>query len=59
MTQAQILQAQMLGDFMQRLSWTFCTNEELMQLYRTAVETHDGKNIEAIRKELNYRSKYQ
>ena len=58
MTQAQILQAQIMGDFFARLinPWSIYTDSELMSLYRTAIDTQDGRNIEAIRMELNKRN---
>lgn len=60
MTQAQILQAQIMGDFFSRLvGWSFYTDQELMSLYRTAVDNQDGKNIQAIRNEMNRREREQ
>lgn len=61
MTQAQILQSQVMGDFFVRLvnPWVMYTDSELMKLYYIAIDTQDGKNIEAIRKEMNRRNREQ
>ena len=55
MTQAQILQSQVMGEFFSRLinPWSIYTDKELMKLYHTAIDTQDSKNIAAIRKEMN------
>lgn len=61
MTQAEILQAQVMSNFFTRLinPWSIYTDGELIQLYRTATDTQDGKSIDAIRKELNRREREQ
>lgn len=58
MTQAQILQSQVMGEFFSRLinPWSIYTDKELMKLYHTAIDAQDSRNIEAIRKEINRRS---
>lgn len=54
MTQAQILQAQVMSNFFAQLinPWCIYSDAELMKLYRTAQDTQDGKNITAIRNEI-------
>ena len=61
MIQAQILQSQVMGDFFARLvnPWVMYTDSELMKIYHIAIDTQDGKNIEAIRKEMNRRNREQ
>lgn len=59
MTQAQILQAQIMSDFFSRLvnPFSIYTDKELMRLYHIAIETRDGKNIKAIRNEMSRRNR--
>lgn len=61
MTNAQILQAKVMGDFFARLvnPWSIYTDKELMKLYHIAIETRDGKQIKAIRNEMNRREREQ
>lgn len=61
MTKAQILQAQVMSDFFARLMnpWCIYSDSELMKLYRTAQDNQDGRNITAIRNELNRRVREQ
>lgn len=56
---AQILQNQIMSDFFARLAnpWSIYTDKELMKLYHTAIDTQDGKNITAIRLEMNRRNR--
>ena len=56
MTQAQILQAALLEDFISRL--INLTTNELTHAQYDAEETQDGNRIKAIRKELNNRRMY-
>lgn len=63
MTQAQILQQSILYDFLCRMAnnnpLEVYTDEELMKLYRAAVEEQDGRKIKAVHKEMNRRSREQ
>ena len=57
MTQAQILQAQVMYNFFSRLinPWEAYTDAELKKLLWIAQEEHDGKKIAAIKFEMNRR----
>ena len=59
MTDAQILQAEIMYDFFCRLTnpYDCYSDRDLMKLYRTAQETQDGKNIGAIKAEMSRRSR--
>ena len=57
MTQAQILQAQIMSDFFEKLSWALYSDQEIMKMYRIAVDTQDGKNIKALRNEMSRRNR--
>ena len=58
----QILtQAQIMSNFFDWLTepnpLVNYTDKELMKLYHTAIDTQDGRNITAIRKEMNRRER--
>ena len=59
MTQAQILQAEVMYNFLSRLANPLeaCTNRELMNLRQIAQETRDGRYIKAIKEEMNRRER--
>ena len=59
MTQAQILQSQIMYDFFSRLvnPWEIYTDKELNKLLWIAQEEQDGKKIRAIKSEMNRRNR--
>jgi hypothetical protein len=59
MTEAQILQAQVMYNFLTRLANPLeaCTNRELMNLRQMAQETRDRRYIKAIKEEMNRRER--
>jgi len=59
MTQAQILQAQVMYDFLSRLinPLESYTDQELVRLLWTAQEEQDGRKIKAIKDEMNRRNR--
>lgn len=54
---AQALQQEVMGNFFRRLinPWEIYSDNEIMKLYTIAVETRDGKNIKALKDEMNRR----
>ena len=59
MTEAQILQAQVMYNFLSRLANPLeaCTNRELMNLRQIAQETRNGRYYKAINAEMNRRTR--
>lgn len=57
MTHAQLLQAQIMNDFWSQLAnpLQYYNDKELGKIKQIAVETRDGKQIEAIKLELSRR----
>lgn len=59
MTEAQILQAQVMYNFLSTLASPLeaCTSRELMNLRQIAQETRNGRYIKAIKEEMNRRER--
>lgn len=59
MTQAQILRAQVMYNFLCRLAnpYDAYNDKELMDLFRCAQEEQNGKKIKAIREEMSRRNR--
>ena len=61
MTEAQILQQNLLYEFFSRISQgnilAAYTDAELMRLYRAAVDEQDGRKIKAIHAEMSRRNR--